>query len=152
MPFIIITEGGRPVEITDDWYAQDKAGNLWYLGEDASEYENGKVKTRSGSFEAGVDGAQAGIAMPADPRDGMAYRQEYYKGKAEDEAEVLSTEEQVEVPFGYFEGALMTKDLVPLEPKVSEYKLYAKGVGPVLTVQTSGGSGREELISYSQAD
>jgi hypothetical protein len=148
----VVTEDGVPVEITDDWYAQDKAGNIWYLGEDTAEYENGKVKTRAGSFEAGVDGAQAGIIMPADPRDGMAYRQEYYKGEAEDRAEVLSTDEQVEVPFGYFEGALMTKDLVPLEPKVSEYKLYARGVGPVLTVKTSGGSGSEELVSYSRAD
>ena len=147
----VVTEDGQLVEVTDDWYAQDKAGNVWYLGEDTAEYENGKVTTRSGSFEAGVDGAQAGVIMPADPQDGMAYRQEYYKGEAEDKAEVLSTDEQVEVPFGYFQGALMTKDLVPLEPKVSEYKLYARDVGPVLTVKTSGGSGREELISYSQA-
>ena len=147
----VVTEDGQLVEVTDDWYAQDKAGNVWYLGEDTAEYENGKVTTRSGSFEAGVDGAQAGVIMPADPKDSIAYRQEYYKGEAEDKAEVLSTDEQVEVPFGYFQGALMTKDLVPLEPKVSEYKLYARDVGPVLTVKTSGGSGREELISFSQA-
>ncbi len=147
----VVTEDGQLVEVTDDWYAQDKAGNVWYLGENTAEYENGKVTTRSGSFEAGVDGAQAGVIMPADPQDGMAYRQEYYKDEAEDKAEVLSTDEQVEVPSGYFQGALMTKDLVPLEPKVSEYKLYARDVGPVLTVKTSGGSGREELISYSQA-
>ena len=147
----VVTEDGQLVEVTDDWYAQDRAGNVWYLGEETAEYENGKVTTRSGSFEAGVDGAQAGIIMPADPRDGMAYRREYYKGEAEDRAEVLSTDEQVEAPFSFFEGALMTKDLVPLEPRVSEYKLYARNVGPVLTVKTSGGSGREELISYSQA-
>jgi len=146
----VVTQDGNPIEITDDWYAQDKAGNIWYLGEDTAEYEDGKITTRSGSFEAGVDGAQAGIIMPANPRDGMAYRQEYYKGEAEDRAEVLSTDEQVEVPFGDFEGALMTKDLVPLEPKVSAYKIYAKGVGPVLTVKTSGGSGREELVSYTR--
>ena len=147
----VVTEDGQLVEVTDDWYAQDRAGNVWYLGEETAEYENGKVTTRSGSFEAGVDGAQPGIIMPANPRDGMAYRQEYYEGEAEDKAEVLSTEEKVEVPFGYFEGALLTKDLVPLEPRVSEYKLYARDVGPVLTVKTSGGSGREELISYTRA-
>ena len=147
----VVTEDGQPVEVTDDWYAQDEAGNVWYLGEDTAEYEDGKVTTRSGSFEAGVDGAQPGIIMPADPRDGMTYRQEYYEGEAEDRAEVLSTDEQVEVPFGHFEGALMTKDLVPLEPKVSEYKLYAREVGSVLTVKTSGGSGSEELVSYSRA-
>ena len=147
----VVTKNGQLVEVTDDWYAQDRAGNVWYLGEDTAEYENGKVTTRSGSFEAGVDGAQPGIIMPANPRDGLAYRQEYYEGEAEDKAEVLSTDEKVGVPFGYFEGALLTKDLVPLEPKVSEYKLYARDVGPVLTVKTSGGSGREELISYTQA-
>jgi hypothetical protein len=147
----VVTKNGQLVEVTDDWYAQDRAGNVWYLGEDTAEYENGKVTTRSGSFEAGVDGAQPGIIMPANPRDGLAYRQEYYEGEAEDKAEVLSTDEKAEVPFGYFEGALLTKDLVPLEPKVSEYKLYARDVGPVLTVKTSGGSGREELISYTQA-
>ncbi|MBA3528720.1 MAG: hypothetical protein H0T91_05325 [Propionibacteriaceae bacterium] len=145
----VVTEDGQPIEVTKDWYAQDKAGNIWYLGEDTAEYENGKVKTRAGSFEVGVDGAQSGIALPADPQDGMAYRQEYYKAEAEDRGEVLSTEEQVEVPFGYFKGALMTKDLTPLEPKITEYKLYARGIGPVLTVATSGGSGREELTDFT---
>ncbi len=102
----------------------------------------------SGSFEAGVDGAEAGIAMPANPQDGMAYRQEYYKGEAEDRAEVLSLDEKAEVPFGYFKTTLMTKDLVPTEPKVSEHKFYAKGVGPVLTLDIAAGTGREELLSY----
>jgi hypothetical protein len=148
----VVSQDGQPVEVTDDWYAQDKAGNVWYLGEDTAEYENGRVTSRAGSFEAGVDGAQAGIIMPAHPRDGMAYRQEYYRGEAEDRAEVLSTQEQVEVPFGHFTGALLTKDLVPTEPKVSEYKLYAKNVGPVMAVQTSGGSSREELITYTRGN
>jgi len=148
----VVSRNGQPVEITYDWYAQDRAGNIWYLGEDTAEYENGKVTSRAGSFEAGVDGAQAGIIMPAHPRDGMAYRQEYYKNEAEDKAEVLSIEEQVEVPFGHFTGALLTRDLVPPEPKVSEYKLYAKNVGPVLDVQTSGGTSREELISYTSGN
>ena len=144
----VVTENGEPIEKTDDWYSQDAEGNIWYLGERTAEYENGEITTRSGSFEAGVDGAEAGVIMPAEPADGMAYRQEYYEGEAEDRAEVLSTDEQVEVPAGHYEDALMTKDLVPLEPKVSEYKLYAQGVGPVLTVKTSGGSASEELVSF----
>lgn len=144
----VVTQDGEPIEVTDDWYAQDSAGNVWYLGEDTAEYENGKVSTRAGSFEAGVDGAEAGIAMPADPAPGLAYRQEYYAGEAEDEAVVLSVDERVEVPTGRYEGALMTKDLVPLEPKVSEHKFYAEGIGPVLALKISGGSGREELVSF----
>ena len=63
----VATENGTPVEITDDWYAQDKDGNVWYLGEAVRNFENGKFVDREGSFEAGVDGAQAGVVMPADP-------------------------------------------------------------------------------------
>src|SRR5215207_4976013 len=82
----VVTEHGQPVEVTDDWYAQDSAGNVWYLGEKTAEYQNAKVTSTAGSFEAGVDGAQPGIIMPASPEDGMAYRQEYSAGEAEDRA------------------------------------------------------------------
>lgn len=141
-----VTSHGKVVEDTFDWYAQDSDGNVWYLGEDTVECKKGKIKNHSGSFEAGVDGAQPGVIMPANPEPGMKYRQEYYAGEAEDRGEVLSVNEQVESPFGHFTGALLTKDLVPLEPKVSEYKIYAPGVGLVVAVKTSGGSGREELM------
>ena len=141
-----VTEGGKVIEDTFDWYAQDSEGNVWYLGEDTVECRNGRIKNHSGSFEAGVDGAQPGVIMPANPVPGLDYRQEYYAGEAEDRAEVLSVDEQVEVPYGHFTGALLTKDIVPLEPRVSEYKVYARGIGGVLTVKTSGGSGTEELL------
>ena len=147
-----VSENGTPVEITDDWYAQDSAGNIWYLGEYVTNYDqNGKVVDHSGSFEAGVDGAQPGIAMPANPEPGMFYRQEYYKGQAEDEGAVITVgQEQVEVPFGHFDkDVLMTRDLVPTEPKVQELKFYAPGVGPLLSVHTDGAGGRAELVSYT---
>jgi hypothetical protein len=144
----VVSQNGEPIEVTDDYYAQDADGNIWYLGEATAEYENGKVVTRAGSFEAGVDGAEAGVAVPANPQPGMEYRQEYYKGEAEDQGAVLSTSEQVEVSFGHFTGALMTRDTNPLEPKIQEFKFYAKDVGPVLALGVSGGAGREELIKY----
>jgi len=146
-----VSENGTPVEITDDWYAQDSAGNIWYLGEYVTNYENGKVVDHAGSFEAGVDGAQPGIAMPANPEPGMAYRQEYYKGQAEDKGAVITVgEEQVEVPFGHFNtDILMTRDLAPTEPKVQELKFYAPDVGPLLSVHTDGAGGRAELVSYT---
>jgi len=146
----VVTEDGQPVEVTDDWYAQDKCGNVWYLGEFTKEYENGKVKSTAGSFEAGVDGAQAGIIMPAKPREGMRYRQEYYAGEAEDKASILSLDEQAEVPFGHFKDVVMTRDVNPLSPKVLEFKFFARGVGPVLAIGVSGGSDREELQSYKR--
>ncbi len=144
----VATEDGKFVEVTDDWYAQDGDGNIWYLGEDTTEYKNGKPVSTSGSFEAGVDGAEPGIMIPANPEPGMTYRQEYYKGEAEDQGEIMSLDQQAEVPAGYFERTLMTRDTNPLEPKVNEFKFYARGVGPVLAVAVSGGSDREELLSY----
>jgi hypothetical protein len=150
----VVTEKGELVEVTDDWYAQDRAGNVWYLGEATAEYEEGRVVTRAGSFEAGVDGAQAGVVMPARPRPGLSYRQEYYAGQAEDRAVILSLRERVEVPFGYFGPGrvLTTRDLDPLRPRTQELKFYARGVGPVMAIGVSGGADREELVGYRRAD
>jgi hypothetical protein len=143
-----VTEHRELVENTFDWYAQDDCGNLWYLGENTKEYEDGKVVSTEGSWEAGVDGAQAGVIVPAHPADDMAYRQEYYAGQAEDAAEVLSVDEQVKVPFGHFTNVMLTKEFTPLEPRVLEYKLYAPNVGPVLMIGVSGTSDREELRHF----
>jgi hypothetical protein len=146
----VVSEDGEVTEDTFDWYAQDRWGNIWYMGEDTKEFENGKVVSTAGSWEAGVDGAQAGIIMPANPQPGMVYQQEYYEGEAEDVGAVLSLHEMAQVPFGFFRDALLTKDTTPLEPRVQEYKLYAKGVGPVLVLGVSGGADREDLISFEE--
>jgi hypothetical protein len=147
-----VTEDGAPVEITDDYYAQDRCGNIWYLGENTKEYENGKVTSTSGSFEAGVKGAQGGVIVPAKPTPGLEYRQEYYRGEAEDRAQVISLTDQAEVPYGHFGRGkvLLTREWNPLEPKSLELKFYARGVGPVLAIGVSGGSDREELVSVKR--
>jgi len=145
----VVTEKGHLVENTFDWYAQDTCGNVWYLGENTKEYENGKVVSTAGSWEAGVDGAQPGVVMPADRQVGLAYRQEYYAGEAEDNAEILSLVEQAQVPFGHFRDVVLTKETTPLERRVLEYKLYAKGIGVVLAISVSGGSDREELVRFT---
>jgi hypothetical protein len=147
----VATQRGTPVEVTEDWYAQDGAGNVWYLGEATTEYEHGRPVSTSGSWEAGVNGAQPGIAMPAHPRRGLRYRQEHLRGQAEDRARVVSVREQAEVPAGHFRRVLMTRDTTPLEPTVVEFKFYARGVGQVLAVTVSGGSDREELVRVSRA-
>jgi hypothetical protein len=141
------TEKGRVVEDTFDWYAQDRRGNVWYLGEDTKAYANGKVST-AGSWEAGVNGARAGIVMPARPRAGLQYRQEYLAGEAEDHARVLSLDDQAQVPAGHYKHALLSKEWTPLEPDGLEYKLYARGVGQVLALTVSGGWEREQLVSF----
>lgn len=141
-----VFRGDELVEDTFDWYAQDADGAIWYLGEDTAEFENGAVVSTEGSFEAGVDGALAGVAMPADPEPGQQYRQEYYRGHAEDNGEVMRTTELVDVPLGHFEGVLATRDTSSIEPGVVEYKFYARGVGPVMTIDVAGALGREVLV------
>jgi hypothetical protein len=147
---LVTTPDGEKVEDTFDWYAQDKDGNLWYVGEDTKEYEDGKVVSREGSWEHGVDGAEAGIVVAAEPKQGLTYREEYYEGHAEDAAEVLSVEGKVQTPYGRFGNAMITRNFSGIEPNVEELKFYAKGVGPVLELLVSGGSGRTELLSYTK--
>jgi len=144
-----VSVDGEVVEDTYDWFAQDRDGNVWYLGEDSKEYENGEVVSTEGSWEAGVDGALPGIVMQAHPEVGMAYRQEYYVGEAEDLAEVVEVGARESVPFGDFDQLLVIEEWNPLEPDVVEEKYYAPGVGTVLEVVTKGGEGRVELIEHT---
>jgi hypothetical protein len=135
-----VTEKGRLVEDTFDWYAQDRRGNVWYLGEDTREYERGKVVSTEGSWEAGVDGAKPGSVMLARPRAGLTYRQENRPGEAEDTARVLARD-----------GAtLLTRDWNPLESGAIEYKVYRRGVGMLLAVGASDGS-VERLVRFERS-
>jgi hypothetical protein len=143
----VVRDHGKPVEKTKDWYAQDSQGNVWYFGENTVDLSHGR-KDRSGSFEAGANGADAGVAMPAHPAVGMTYREEYSVGRAMDHSRVLSIDAQAQAPFGHFTGAVLIQDTTPLEPQVLELKLYAPGIGQVLAQTVSGGSEREELIRF----
>ncbi|HUU85406.1 MAG TPA: hypothetical protein VM243_18050 [Phycisphaerae bacterium] len=124
---------GETIEDTFDWYAQDRDGNVWYFGEDSRELEDGQVVSTEGSWEGGVDGAQPGIVMPADPQIGDVFQQETAPGVAEDRGEVVSLTESVTVPFGSFDDCLQTRDFTPLDPGVNEFKFFCPGVGEVLT-------------------
>jgi hypothetical protein len=145
----LVTDHGERVENTFDWYAQDVCGNVWYLGESTKEYEDGVVVSTAGSWEHGVDGAFAGVIVPGDPQVGLAYRQEYYAGEAEDAGAILSVGEQAQVPAGHFGDVLVTKDFTSLHPRILEFKFYAPGVGPVLAMTISGGSDREDLVRFT---
>ena len=132
---------GQLAERTNDWYAQDAKGNVWYFGEATAELDkSGKVTTTEGSWQAGRDGAKAGILMPAQPRPGQTGRQEYYKGHAEDRFRVL----------GYLgKNALLIEETTRLEPDVVDHKLYVRGTGTVLERTVTGGDELNELISVS---
>jgi len=147
----VVTEGGVRVEDTFDWYAQDDDGNLWYFGEDTTEYENGKPKPKEGSWEAAVDGALPGVIMPASPQVGMTYREEYHKGHAEDGASIISTDALAKVPHGRFEHGVQTRNFSGIEPDVIEEKDLRGGVGVVLEITVSGGSDRAEVLSYRES-
>ena len=136
-------------EDTYDWYAQDRAGNVWYLGEDTTSYRHGKVVGHGGSWEAGVDGALPGIVMPAHPVAGVAYRQEYRKGVAEDMAEMTNADASLRVRGRRFTAAVVTKEWSPLEPAVVEQKTYAPGIGVVRERTLRGGSDRAQLVEYT---
>lgn len=132
-------EDGRLIEKTDDWFAQDKDGNVWYMGEDTKLYDaNGNVKSTEGSWEGGVDGAQPGIVMPGDLQVPSTYRQEFYPGQAEDMAWILSATQSVKVPFGSFDNVVETLEWSQLEPEVIEKKYYAAGVGLIFSTSVAG--------------
>jgi hypothetical protein len=141
-------EAGRLEERTSDYYTQDRAGNVWYFGEDTAELDaSGKVTSREGTWRAGRDGAKAGIYMSAHPRIGQTGRQEYYKGQAEDHFRVVSLDAKVSVPFVSSRSALETHEWTPLEPGTLDQKIYVRGIGTVKEVSLKGPVERNVLVS-----
>jgi hypothetical protein len=145
-----VAVAGLPSEKTSDWYAQDKRGNVWYLGEAAFDFVGGHWIRADDSWEAGRDGALPGIIVEAHPKAGDTYTQEHYAGYAEDMARVSSTHASISVPYGTFHHALRTNECTPLEPGVLDVKYYAKGVGEVFEATVQGGSSKLALISVTR--
>ena len=138
---------GSLEERTFDWYAADNSGNVWYFGEDTATYDDkGHVVSREGSWQAGVDGARAGIILPANPGPTDAYRQEFYRGHAEDQAWIVSRHEVVRVPYGRIEDVVRSYEWTRLEPKVVSVKFYGPGLGIVQEADIAGGSERLQLV------
>jgi len=133
---VVTEEDGDVVEETSEWFAQDRAGNVWYFGS-------------AGSWEAGVDGAEAGIAMLARPRRGDGYEQESAPGEAEDRATVLSLEESLAVGSESYDEVLVTEVTTPLEPGLVELRYYVRDTGLVFEETVSGGSGEAELVGFT---
>ncbi len=145
-----VTLNGKLFEDTDDWYAQDNNGNVWYMGEYVNNYNpDGSLKDHAGSWEAGVDGAKPGIAMLANPQAGMSYRQEYYFNEAEDQAEVLQTGLQTIIPFGVFDNCIKTRDWTELDPDANENKIYAPGIGLIKAINLTDNE-EETLVEIEE--
>jgi len=145
----VATHDGTVIERTSDWYAQDKQGNVWYVGEDTAHYlPSGKVDT-SGSWEAGVHDAEPGLIMEASPQIPDAYRQEFLSGQAEDTAWTVDTSSSVTVPFGTFKNALTSLEATRIEPGAYDRKIYAPGIGMVREEALTGAPENAELVSVS---
>jgi hypothetical protein len=145
-----VSEHGIAIERTFDWYAQDRQGNVWYMGELSLERKHGQMVKASDSWKSGVDGGRPGIIMPAAPRPGEAYRQEYYPpGEALDEARVLSLDGSMSVPFGSYHGLLVTSERSPLEPQ-TEQKYYAPGLGEIAEKVVKGHHEEFQLVDVTR--
>jgi len=145
-PCVVVNDklylAGHLEERTTEWYSQDRAGNVWYFGEDTAELApDGHVTTREGSWRAGVHGAKPGVFMFAKPKVGQRAQQEFYKGQAEDHFQVLAVHKTT----------LLTKEWTPLEPGVVDHKLYRRGVGTVLEQTVKGGDERNTLVSVTHS-
>jgi hypothetical protein len=144
-----VSEHGSPVERTFDFYAQDRQGNVWYMGENSLELKHGRFARASDSWLSCVNGAQPGIIMPANPQPGDAYRQEYYPpGKALDEAHVLGPGGPVTVPSGTYKRPLVTSEYSPLEPQ-TEQKYYVAGLGEIQERVVKGHHEQFQLASVT---
>lgn len=144
-----VSERGHAIERTLDFYAQDKQGNVWYLGEDSFELKHGRFMKASDSWRSGVDGAKPGIIMPANPQPGDKYRQEYYPpGEALDEALVLGSRGPITVPDGTFKKSLVTSEYSPLEPQTEE-KYYVAGLGEILERVVKGHHEEFRLVNVT---
>jgi hypothetical protein len=142
---------GKLEERTTDWYAQDRRGNVWYFGEATAELDRaGRVTSTEGTWQAGRDGAQAGIYMTARPAVGQSRRQEFYKGHAEDHFAILTLRGSVSVPYVSSNRALLTKEWTPLEPGTLDHKYYVRGIGQVKEVTVKGPLERAELVSMQR--
>lgn len=145
---IATTRDGKLLEKTSDWYAQDKNGNVWYVGEETAAYHNGKVDT-SGSWEAGVHDAEPGIVMEADPQIPDAYRQELLRGEAEDTAWIVARGGTVKMPYGTLNNVLTTLEATRVEPGLYDKKIYAPGIGIVFEQALTGETEIAKLVSVT---
>lgn len=132
-------EDGQLVEQTEDYYAQDRTGAVYYMGERVDDYENGEVVGHHGQWLAGRDGNPAGVFMPATVEVGAEFAQEQVPGVAEDRSTVVATGVTVTVPAGTFDDCIETEDYDPLDD-VTEHKFYCRDVGLVRETFAAGGS------------
>jgi hypothetical protein len=144
-----VFSAGRPEERTFDWYAQDKQGNVWYFGEDSSNYEHGRWVRDEGSWEAGLGSGKPGIIMLAHPKRGDAYRQEYSPGHAVDQARVVGSGGPVTVPYRSFARTLAIREYSSID-KQFERKYYARGVGVIKEQALTASKERSELVRVTR--
>ena len=117
---------------------QDRAGNVWYLGERVDEIENGEVIGHDGQWMAGRNGARRGLFMPAAPKVGQTFRQTRAPGVSRDRSTVVALDAAVATRAGRFTGCLKTRDTDRRRRSRSEWKFYCPNVGLVRERHSDG--------------
>ena len=145
-----VTVDAVVVEDTKDYLAQDKAGNVWYFGEEVDNYENGKLKDHAGSWLAGTDGAKPGIWIKGEHKVGDSYRQEYYKGQAEDMRDVVAVNQTVTTKLKTYTDCVKVYDWTPLDSKSKENKYYCPEVGALVVNENVTTSEKAELVKVEE--
>ncbi len=125
---------GRIQEIAFDLYAQADDGSVWYFGEDVSDFEDGAIVTKEGTWLAGKD-APAAMIMVSDPKIGDVFRTENSPGFAFEEVTVKAVDQTLEGPLGAVQGGIVMSEL-HMDGAIED-KTFAPGYGEFLT--TGGG-------------
>lgn len=146
---LVEDEKGQKIEETFDWFAQHVNGDVWYMGEISLNYEDGDIRDIDGSWRSGVDGAQPGILIRANPVLREVLRQEFDANNAEDLARADAFDANVSSPaLSCMNDCLQTYDFTPLDAESQEAKYYKPGIGKVRIDNLIDGS-FEELISFT---
>jgi len=124
---------GNLTEATRDYFAQDDAGNVFYLGEDVDEYHNGQITGHSGAWLLGKDTQKPGLIMPAHPKVGDQFKAEDVPHITWEADEVVSVSENATVPAGTYHNCVKIREVT--SDGDTEYKLYAPGIGCVAEIE-----------------
>jgi hypothetical protein len=126
---------GRIEEVAMDLYAQADDGSVWYLGEDVSDFKDGVIVSKEGSWTAGIEGPPAMI-MPASPEVGNAFRTENWPGISFEEVIVKSVGATLDGPFGPVQGGMIARELHT--DGTTEDKEFGPGYGEFYTADADG--------------
>jgi hypothetical protein len=116
------------------FFAQDRDGTVWHLGQYPEIYDGDQFEGAAPWLVGYLEGAKAGVVMHAEPRVGdPAYSQGFAPAPYfwEDFGRVYRTGQETCVPVDCYTDVLVTEEFEPRKPGAFQLKFYAPGVGYV---------------------